>query len=146
VASALPLLLAAAAMSLLVACKPEEEAKADAPTRPVRTVTISEKTLGNTVTLAGTIESQVQVDFGFRIGGRVTDRLESVGDQVEADEFIPGTAMNFGDVFGIIYAFTADGFSDRELRDYVDIARSDLLRQVDVIKRSNGSAPRTSGA
>jgi multidrug efflux pump len=40
---------------------------------------------------------------------------------------------NFGDVYGIIYAFTADGFSDRELRDQVDIVRSNLLRDVDGI-------------
>jgi multidrug efflux pump subunit AcrB len=42
---------------------------------------------------------------------------------------------NFGDVFGIIYAFTGDGFSERELRDQVDIARSELLRQVSGIKK-----------
>jgi multidrug efflux pump len=40
---------------------------------------------------------------------------------------------NFGDVFGIIYAFTADGFSDRELRDQVDIVRSSLLTDVEGI-------------
>lgn len=42
---------------------------------------------------------------------------------------------NFGDVFGIIYAFTADGFSDRELRDQVDIVRSDLLHNVEGISK-----------
>ncbi len=42
---------------------------------------------------------------------------------------------NFGDVFGIIYAFTADGFSDRELRDNVDIVRSDLLNEVEGISK-----------
>ncbi|MFG6083598.1 efflux RND transporter permease subunit [Paracoccus litorisediminis] len=42
---------------------------------------------------------------------------------------------NFGDVFGIIYGFTADGFSDRELRDHVDSVRSDLMRQVDGIAK-----------
>jgi multidrug efflux pump len=41
----------------------------------------------------------------------------------------------FGDVFGIIFAFTADGFSDRELRDGVDVVRSDLLRDVDGISK-----------
>lgn len=30
---------------------------------------------------------------------------------------------NFGDVFGNIYAFTSDGFTPRELRDYVEEAR-----------------------
>jgi multidrug efflux pump subunit AcrB len=33
----------------------------------------------------------------------------------------------FGDVFGIIYAFTADGFTHRELRDYVERIRSQIL-------------------
>ncbi|HMS82734.1 MAG TPA: efflux RND transporter permease subunit [Nitrospira sp.] len=40
----------------------------------------------------------------------------------------------FGDTFGIIYAFTADGFSHRELRDYVELARSRLLEVPDVSK------------
>ena len=41
---------------------------------------------------------------------------------------------DFGDTFGIIYAFTADGFSFRELRDYVEDARSRLLQVPDVSK------------
>jgi multidrug efflux pump subunit AcrB len=39
---------------------------------------------------------------------------------------------DFGSTFGIIYAFTADGFSFRELRDYVEAARSQLLLVPDV--------------
>jgi multidrug efflux pump len=41
---------------------------------------------------------------------------------------------DFGDTFGIIYGFTADGFSFRELRDYVEAARSRLLQLPDVSK------------
>ena len=41
---------------------------------------------------------------------------------------------DFGDTFGIIYGFTADGFSFRELRDYVEAARSRLLQVPDVSK------------
>ncbi|MBK9116871.1 MAG: efflux RND transporter permease subunit [Betaproteobacteria bacterium] len=41
---------------------------------------------------------------------------------------------DFGDTFGIIYAFTADGFTFRELRDYVEAARSRLLRVPDISK------------
>jgi multidrug efflux pump subunit AcrB len=33
----------------------------------------------------------------------------------------------FGDVFGIVYAFTADGFSHRELRDYVENIRTEIF-------------------
>ncbi len=41
---------------------------------------------------------------------------------------------DFGDTFGIIYAFTADGFNFRELRDHVEDARSRLLQVPDVSK------------
>lgn len=46
----------------------------------------------------------------------------------------PGFNDEFGDTFGIVYAFTADGFSHRELKDHVDIVRSRLLEQPDVSK------------
>jgi multidrug efflux pump subunit AcrB len=40
----------------------------------------------------------------------------------------------FGDTYGIIYGFTADGFTSRELRDYVEDIRSRLLQVPDVSK------------
>ena len=46
----------------------------------------------------------------------------------------PGFNDDFGSTFGIIYAFTADGFSFRELRDHVEAARSRLLQVPDVSK------------
>ena len=41
---------------------------------------------------------------------------------------------DFGDTYGIIYGFTSDGFTQRELRDYVEAARSRLLHVPDVSK------------
>lgn len=41
---------------------------------------------------------------------------------------------DFGDTYGIIYGFTSDGFTQRELRDYVEDARSRLLQVPDVSK------------
>ena len=46
----------------------------------------------------------------------------------------PGFNDDFGDTFGIIYGFTADGFTHRELRDYVEDIRSKLLSVPDVSK------------
>jgi multidrug efflux pump len=40
----------------------------------------------------------------------------------------------YGDTFGIIYAFTSDGYSFSELHDYVENIRRDLLRVPDVNK------------
>ncbi|HSO41721.1 MAG TPA: efflux RND transporter permease subunit, partial [Rhodospirillales bacterium] len=46
----------------------------------------------------------------------------------------PGFNDEFGDTFGIIYGFTADGFTHRALRDYVEDVRSRLLLVPDVSK------------
>ena len=40
----------------------------------------------------------------------------------------------FGDTYGIIYAFTSDGFTHRELKDYVETVRDELLQVPDVSK------------
>ena len=40
----------------------------------------------------------------------------------------------FGETYGIIYGFTADGFTHRELRDHVEDIRSRLLQVPDVLK------------
>ena len=46
----------------------------------------------------------------------------------------PGFNDDFGDTYGLIYGFTADGFTHRELRDYVEEIRSRLLQVLDVSK------------
>jgi multidrug efflux pump len=49
---------------------------------------------------------------------------------------VQGPFLNdeFGDTFGTIFAFTSDGYSFAELRDYVDRVRNELLRVPDVAK------------
>jgi len=62
---------------------------------------------------------------------------KNVGDMrhtLPAGVIGPGFNDEFGDTYGIIYGFTADGFSQRELRDYVDDVRSKLLLVPDVTK------------
>ena len=62
---------------------------------------------------------------------------KSIGDirsTLPAGVIGPGFNDDFGDTFGTIYGFTADGFTHRELRDYVEGVRSKLLRVPDVSK------------
>src|SRR5262249_48083343 len=62
---------------------------------------------------------------------------KSVGDirhTLPAGVVGPGFNDEFGDTFGIIYGFTAEGFTHRELRDYVEKARARVLRVADVSK------------
>ena len=40
----------------------------------------------------------------------------------------------FGDTYGIVYGFTADGFTHRKLRDTVDDVRTQLLELPDITK------------
>ena len=40
----------------------------------------------------------------------------------------------FGDTFAVVYGFTGHGFSKRELRDYVDDIRQQLLNVPDISK------------
>ena len=46
----------------------------------------------------------------------------------------PGFNDEFGDTYGIVYGFTADGFTHRELRDYVVDVRKQLLQLPDISK------------
>ena len=46
----------------------------------------------------------------------------------------PGFNDEFGDTYGIVYGFTAEGFTHRELRDYVDDVRKQLLQLPDISK------------
>jgi RND family efflux transporter MFP subunit len=71
----------------LAACQ-EEEGEAAPELRPVRTAVVDVSTTGETITLSGTVESQVEVDLGFRIGGRLLERLVGVGDTVEPGQVI----------------------------------------------------------
>src|SRR5262247_2131693 len=62
---------------------------------------------------------------------------KSIGDMrhtLPAGIVGPGFNDEFGDTFGIIYGFTADGFTQRELRDQVEDIRSQLLEVPDVSK------------
>ena len=62
---------------------------------------------------------------------------KSIGDiRRTLPDGVVGPSFNdeFGDTYGIIYGFTGDGFTHRELRDYVEDVRSRLLQVPDVSK------------
>ncbi len=82
------------------------------------------------VTLKGSTPAKEVPDIWYHV-------RKSVGDirhTLPAGVVGPGFNDEFGDTFGIIYGFTADGFTHRELRDYVESVRSRLLHVADVSK------------
>ncbi len=82
------------------------------------------------VDLVGSTQGRAVSDTWYEVRKKVGDMRHTL------PQGIVGPFFNdeFGDTFGIIYAFTADGFSHRELRDAVENARSELLLVPDVSK------------
>jgi RND family efflux transporter MFP subunit len=80
-------LRALAVLILLAACEPAAE-QAAPEIRPVRVVTIEERTGGDTVSLTGTVQAQTTVNLAFRIDGRMIERLVNVGDPVPPGQLV----------------------------------------------------------
>lgn len=82
------------------------------------------------VNLKGSTPPESVPDIWYQVRKNISDIRHSLPNGVLG----PGFNDDFGDTYGIIYGFTADGFSQRELRDYVEDVRSKLLNVPDVSK------------
>jgi multidrug efflux pump subunit AcrB len=80
------------------------------------------------VELKGATPPAVVPDMWYEVRKRIGDMRHTLPQGVIG----PGFNDDFGDTFGIIFGFTADGFGHRELRDQVEAVRSRLLRVPDV--------------
>lgn len=78
------LLLALAALS---ACG-EPPAPPPAEPRPVRVSTVEARGEATVVSLTGTVQAETEVNLGFRIDGRMVERLVNVGDRVTAGQVV----------------------------------------------------------
>lgn len=82
------------------------------------------------VNLQGSASAKEVADTWYQVRKNIGDMRHTLPAGVVG----PGFNDDFGDTFGIIYGFTSDGFSLRELRDYVENVRSRLLLVPDVSK------------
>jgi multidrug efflux pump subunit AcrB len=69
-------------------------------------------------------------DIWYQVRKKVRDIVHTLPQGIQGPFFND----EFGDTFGIVYGFTADGFTRRELRDYVDDVRQRLLQLQDITK------------
>ena len=69
-------------------------------------------------------------DVWYQVRKKVSDVRQTLPQGVLGPFFND----EFGDVFGSLYAFTADGFSYAELKDYVEAVRKEVLRVPGVAK------------
>ena len=82
------------------------------------------------VNLQGSASAKEVADTWYQVRKNIGDMRHTLPAGVVG----PGFNDDFGDTFGIIYGFTSDGFTHRELRDYVEDVRSRLLLVPDVSK------------
>jgi multidrug efflux pump subunit AcrB len=69
-------------------------------------------------------------DIWYQVRKKVRDIVHTLPQGIQGPFFND----EFGDTFGSVYGFTADGFTRRELRDYVDDVRQRLLQLQDITK------------
>ncbi|UZP67197.1 efflux RND transporter permease subunit [Desulfovibrio mangrovi] len=85
-----------------------------------------------------TITVTIKDEYGKEKLAQVWDELRrKVGDSVSSlppGAKTPLVVDDFGDVYGIFFAVTADGYSYKELKDYVDNLRKEMLVVQDVAK------------
>jgi multidrug efflux pump len=82
------------------------------------------------VNLKGAVRAAQIPDIWYHVRKSVADMRHTLPQGIVGPRFND----EFGDVFGIIYGVTADGFTQRELRDYVEDIRSELMQVPDVAK------------
>jgi len=70
-------------VAALAACKQESADKGGEPIRPVKTLTVTEGAETRTMLYSGSVRARVETALGFRVPGKITERLVNVGEKVE---------------------------------------------------------------
>lgn len=82
------------------------------------------------VNLLPTTKARAVPDIWKKVRDKMSDIRADFPDEFKGYSFND----EFGDVFGNIYAFTADGITKRQLRDYVESVRTQILQLPDAGK------------
>lgn len=77
-----------AAISLLLAACSEEAEEAKPVVRPVKVIEIGDAGEARQMNYSGVIRARTEMNLGFRVGGKITERLVNVGDRVKSGDLI----------------------------------------------------------
>lgn len=75
-------LLVGTALLALTACSEEKKAEAPEIVRPVKVVEVSAPDQGRKLEYSGSVRARTEMNLGFRVAGKITERLVNVGQQV----------------------------------------------------------------
>lgn len=77
---------AAASLGALCACK-QEQASVEAPA-PVRVEQVAFEQAAEARSYTGVVRARYETDLGFRVAGKIVERLVNVGDRVDKDQVL----------------------------------------------------------
>ncbi len=116
----LALVLAAAASVTLAGCAPQAEAPVAETVRPVKTVTASLTSGSENLVYTGEVLPRTQTGLGFKMGGRLTERLVEIGDTVSPGDVI--ARLDRSDIENQVRSSVADRASALAARDTASAA------------------------
>ena len=74
-------------LSIVTGC--DSEAKVDRDTvRPVKVAVVGEASRGRMLSYSGVVRPRIESAVGFRVPGKIVERLVNIGDRVEVDQVI----------------------------------------------------------
>ncbi|MBX9862723.1 MAG: efflux RND transporter permease subunit [Hyphomicrobium sp.] len=82
------------------------------------------------VTLLDSTPAALVPDLWYQVRKKIGDIRSQLPEGIQGPFFND----EFGDTYSVIYAFTSDGFGPREVRDQLELVRTQLLRVKDVAK------------
>lgn len=77
--------MALAAVIALAGCQKKDQQAAEAP-QPIRVMPVKSEPLARAASYVGTVRARYESDLGFRVAGKITERLVNIGDSVKAGQ------------------------------------------------------------
>jgi len=79
--------LLAAALLTLAGCS-EEKAETKEVVRPVKVIEIAQTSDTRTLNYSGSVRARVEMNLGFRINGKISERLVDIGERVKSGDLL----------------------------------------------------------
>ena len=137
------LIAALAALCILVAgCSKAPEPKAE-EIRPVRALKVDAAAAARTLEFAGEVRPRYEIRLGFRVGGKMTQRLVEVGSTVRAGQPVARLDPNdlqlaaAGAKTQIVQLEAERRFAEGDLRRYRELREKNFISQAELDRRAS---------
>lgn len=84
----LPVISIVSAMALVLSGCSEEKAETAEIIRPVKVVEIAAIDTSRTLSYSGTVRARTEMNLGFRVNGKITERLVDIGQRVKSGDLL----------------------------------------------------------